>query len=99
MKHAVFTVTIAISMNIIGQDFMREGELKSAVQVLKLSLLGFSESADANETLAEAYLAEKQKDLARQHAQASLALLDAHQQPASSWTDKEEYRGETRRGA
>ncbi len=88
-----------ISMSIIGQDFMREGELKSAVEVLKLNLLAYPRSADANETLAEAYAKDGQKDLARQHAKISLALLDARTQPASSWTDTEQYRGEIRRGA
>ena len=88
-----------ISMSIIGQDFMREGEPKSAVEVLQLNLLAYPTSADANETLAEAYVADGQNDLARRHAQTSLALLDAHKQPASSWTDTEQYRGEIRRGA
>ena len=56
-------------------------------------------SADANETLGEAYLADGQKDLARQHAEKALALVDSHRLPASSWTDTEQYRGEIRRGA
>jgi hypothetical protein len=72
---------------------------KLAVEVLKLVLLAYPESADANETLAEAYLADGQKELARQHAEKALALLDSHRLPASSWTDTEQYRGEIRRGA
>lgn len=59
----------------------------------------YPESADAHETLAEAYLANEQKDLARQHAEKALALLDSHAAPASSWTDTEPYRGEIRHGA
>ena len=78
---------------------MRARETKSAVEVLKLVLLAYPESADANETIAEAYLADGQKELARQHAEKSLALLDSHKLPASSWTDTEQYRGEIRRGA
>ena len=66
---------------------------------LKLVVLAYPESADANETLAEAYLADGQKELARQHAEKALALLDSHGSPASSWTDTEQYRGEIRRGA
>jgi tetratricopeptide (TPR) repeat protein len=88
-----------ITVSSIGQDHMRAGEAKSAVEVLKLVLLAYPESADANETLAEAYLADAQKELARQHAQKALALLDSHRLPASSWTDTEQYRGEIRRGA
>jgi hypothetical protein len=88
-----------VTVSTIGQDHMRAGEPKLAVDVLKLVLLAYPESADANETLAEAYLADAQKDLARQHAEKALGLLDSHRLPASSWTDTEQYRGEIRRGA
>src|SRR5947207_269014 len=88
-----------VTVSTIGQDHMRAGEPKLAVDVLKLVLLAYPESADANETLAEAYLADAQKELARQHAEKALALLDSHRLPASSWTDTEQYRGEIRRGA
>jgi hypothetical protein len=88
-----------ITVSIIGQDHIRAGEPKLAVEVLELDLLAYPESADANETLAEAYLADGQKDLARQHAEKALAILDSHTVPASSWTDTEPYRGEIRRSA
>ena len=88
-----------ITVSTIGQDHMRASDPKSAVDVLKLVLLAYPESADANETLAEAYLADAQKELARQHAEKALALLDSHRLPASSWTDTAQYRGEIRRGA
>jgi dienelactone hydrolase len=88
-----------ITVSTIGQDHMRAGEPKLAVDVLKLLLLAYPESADAHETLAEAYLADGQKDLARQHAEKALAILDSHTAPASSWTDTEQYRGEIRNGA
>ncbi len=88
-----------ITVSTIGQDHMRAGEPKAAVEALKLVLLAYPESADANETLGEAYLADGQKELARQHAEKAVALLDPHRLPASSWTDTEQYRGEIRRGA
>jgi hypothetical protein len=88
-----------ITVSTIGQDHMRAGDPKLAVDVLKLVLLAYPESADANETLAEAYLADGQKELARQHGEKALTLLDSHKLPASSWTDTEQYRGEIRRGA
>jgi hypothetical protein len=88
-----------ITASTIGQDHMRAGEPKLAVDVLKLVLLAYPQSADANETLAEAFLADAQKELARQRAEKALALLDSHRLPASSWTDTEQYRGEIRRGA
>src|SRR5438045_6018501 len=88
-----------ITVSTIGQDHMRAGEPKAAIDVLKLVQLAYAESADANETLAEAYLADGQKELARQHAEKALAILDSHRLPASSWTDTEQYRGEIRRSA
>jgi len=88
-----------ITVSSIGQNHMRASKAKSAVEVLKLVLLAYPESADANETLAEAYLADGQEELARQHAEKALALLDSHTLPASSWTDTEQYRGEIRRSA
>jgi Flp pilus assembly protein TadD len=88
-----------ITVSIIGQDHLRANESKLAIDVLKLVLLAYPESADANDNLADAYLADGQKDLARQHAEKALAILDSHTVPASSWTDTEQYRGEIRRDA
>jgi uncharacterized damage-inducible protein DinB len=88
-----------ITVSIIGQDHMRASEPKLAVEVLGLNLLAYPESADAHETLAEAYLADGQKDLARRHAEKALAILGSHTAPASSWTDTQQYRGEIGRGA
>jgi predicted Zn-dependent protease len=88
-----------ITVSIMGQDHMRAGEPKLAVEVLELVLLAYPESADAHETLSEAYLADGQKDRARQHAEKALALLDAHAAPASSWSDTDPRRGEIRHDA
>lgn len=86
-----------ISMDIIGLHFLRESDAKSAIEVLKLNLEAYPDSADAEDNLADAYLADKQNDLARHHAEKALAILDARKGPASSWTDTDEYRGEIRR--
>lgn len=88
-----------ITVSDIGQDRMRSKETRSAVEILKLVLLAYPESADAYETLAEAYLADGQKDLARQHAQKALTLLGSRTLPASSWSDSEPRRAEIRRTA
>jgi dienelactone hydrolase len=84
---------------IVGADYMRAGDFKSAIEVMKLVLLAYPDSADANDNLASAYLKDGQRDLARQYAEKALAILDAHKGPASSWSDTEEYRGEIRRDA
>jgi dienelactone hydrolase len=88
-----------VTASIIGQDHMRAGEPQLAVAVLTLNVLAYPNSADAHETLSEAYLKNGQNDLARQHAEKALALLDSHSEPASSWTDTAPYRGEIRSGA
>lgn len=88
-----------IVASIIGQDYQREGDLKLAIQVFKLIMVAYPDSADNNDNLASAYLKGGQKDLARRHAETTLAILDARAGPASSWTDTEEYRGEIRRDA
>jgi Tfp pilus assembly protein PilF len=66
---------------------------------MKLVLMAYPDSADANENLAEAYLADGQRDLARQHSEKALAILDSPGVPASSWSNTEPYRGEIRRSA
>jgi len=78
---------------------MREGDLKSAIAVLQLVVTAYPDSADANGNLADAYLQDGEKDLAKQYAEKALAILDAHKVPASSWTDTDQYRGEVRRSA
>src|SRR5216110_257479 len=88
-----------ITAGIVGFDYMREGDLKSAIAVLQLVVTAYPDSADANGNLADAYLQDGQKDLAKQYAEKALAILDAHKVPASSWTDTDQYRGEVRRSA
>ena len=88
-----------IAVSIIGNDHLRAGEPNAALEVFKLNLLAYPDSADAHEDLAEAYLKAGQKDLARQHAEKTLALLESRMVPASSWSDTEARRGEIRGGA
>src|SRR5213596_2745633 len=88
-----------ITVSTIGQDHMRAGDLKSAIDVLKLVVFAYPDSADANDNLAEAYLKDGQKDLARQYAEKALAMIDSDKTPLSSWSDTEQRRGEIRRSA
>jgi formylglycine-generating enzyme required for sulfatase activity len=85
-----------VAGDIIGEDYQRAGDVKNAIEVLKLNLLAYPDSADAHSNLADAYLADGQKDLAQQYAEKALTLLDSHKAPASSWSDTEERRGEIR---
>lgn len=88
-----------ITASIIGFDYMRAGDTKAAIEVLKLVLMAYPDSADANDNLADAYSRDGQQNLARQYAEKAMALLDSHTTPASSWADTEQFRGEIRRSA
>jgi tetratricopeptide (TPR) repeat protein len=99
-----------VNLDIIGADHLREGEserkagrlreakmqIKTAIEIFKLNLLAYPDSADAHDNLADAYLKDGQKDLARKYAEKALALLDSHTAPLSSWSDTEQRRGEIR---
>ena len=86
-----------VSADSIGEDYQREGDAKTALEVFKLLELAYPQSADVQNDLADAYLANGEKDMAREHAQNALTLLDSHAGPASSWSDTEERRGEIRK--
>jgi len=85
-----------VAVDIIGEDYQRAGDFKNAIETFKLNLLAYPDSADANSNLADAYLADGQKDLAWQYGEKALALLDSHKTPLSSWSDTEERRAEVR---
>jgi tetratricopeptide (TPR) repeat protein len=86
-----------ITVDILGAGHLRASETKAAIEIFKLNLLAYPDSADAHNNLADAYLADGQKDLARQYAEKALTLLDSHTAPASSWSDTEQRRGEIRK--
>jgi dienelactone hydrolase/uncharacterized damage-inducible protein DinB len=87
-----------INADIIGEDHQRAGELKEAIEIFKLNLLAYPDSADAHYNVADAYLADGQKELARQYAEKALAMIDSHKAPLSSWSDTEQRRAEIRSG-
>jgi pimeloyl-ACP methyl ester carboxylesterase len=101
-----------ISLDIIGSDHMRlaevertagqtsesQAERKLGIEIFKLNLLAYPDSADAHFNLADAYLQDGQKALARQLAEEALAMIDSHKAPLSSWSDTEQRRAEIRNG-
>lgn len=88
-----------VALDIIGSDYQRVGNVKEAIEIFKLNLLAYPDSADATDDLAAAYLADGEKDLARHYAEKVLALLDSHAAPASSWSDTEPKRDRIRHSA
>src|SRR5438874_2822251 len=87
-----------VTVDIIASGHLREGDAKTAIEIFKLNLLAYPDSADAHYNLADAYLADGQKELARQYAEKALTLIDSHKAPLSSWSDTEERRAEIRSG-
>ena len=83
----------------IGENYQREGDAKTALEVFKLVESAYPQSADVQSDLADAYLANGEKDMAREHAQRALSVLDSHAAPASSWSDTEQRRSEIRKSA
>lgn len=88
-----------VAVDIIGEDYQRAGDIKNAIEIFQLNLLAYPDSADAHFNLADAYLADGQKDLARQYAEKAVALIDSHKTPLSSWSDTERRRDEIRHSA
>jgi pimeloyl-ACP methyl ester carboxylesterase len=101
-----------VSLDIVGSDHMRlaevertagqtsesQAERKLGIEIFKLNLLAYPDSADAHFNLADAYFEDGQRALARQLAQEALAMIDSHKAPLSSWSDTEQRRAEIRDG-
>lgn len=99
-----------VNVDIIGEDHMREAdaekkaghlheaemEMKAGIEIFKLNLLAYPDSADAHYNLADAYLQMGDKALAREYAEKALAMIDSHAAPLSSWSDTEQRRAEIR---
>ncbi len=88
-----------VAVDIIGEDYQRAGDNKTAIEIFQLNLFAYPNSADAHTNLADAYLQDGQRDLARRFAEKAIAMLDAHALPASSWSDTEQRRAEVRKSA
>jgi tetratricopeptide (TPR) repeat protein len=84
------------TVDIIGEDYQRAGDIKNAIEIFQLNLLAYPTSADAHFNLADAYFKDGQKELAREYAEKALAMLDSHAAPLSSWSDTEQRRTEIR---
>jgi formylglycine-generating enzyme required for sulfatase activity len=84
-------------VDIIGEDYDRAGDSKSAIQVFKLNLFAYPDSIDAHTNLMDAYMQDGQKDLARPLAEQSLKLLDEGKMPLSTWADTPVRRAESRK--
>jgi len=73
-------------MNRLGYEHLQAGDNKSAVELMKLNASAYPHSPNVYDSLSDAYLADGQKDLARQNAKKALELLP------SDTTDPEDRR-------
>ena len=73
-------------VNAIGYEHMQEGDNKGAIEILKLNATAYPDSANVYDSLSDAYLADGQKDLARENARKALKVL------TTDTTGTEEFR-------
>lgn len=62
-------------VNFIGYEHLQAGNTKGAVEIMKLNATAFPDSANVYDSLGDAYLADGQRDLARENAKKALELL------------------------
>jgi Flp pilus assembly protein TadD len=62
-------------VNFQGYEHLQAGDIKGALAIMKLNATAFPDSPNVYDSLADAYVADGQKDLARQNAQKALDLL------------------------
>ena len=62
-------------MNRLGYEHLQDGDTKGAVELMKLNVSAYPKSANVYDSLSDAYLADGQRDLARENAKKALELL------------------------
>lgn len=81
------------TINTLGYQHLQSGDNKSAIEILKLNVAAYPKSPNVYDSLADAYLADGQKGLARQNAWKALELLP------SDTTDNEQRRNGIKQNA
>jgi hypothetical protein len=93
-KHDPKAILFSEAMvNVMGYEHILSGDIKGAVEIMKLNAAAYPNSANVYDSLSDAYLADGQKDLARQNAKKALELLP------SDTADNEERRNGIRASA
>jgi len=62
-------------VNFMGYEHMQSGDTKGAVEIMKLNAAAYPSSPNVYDSLADAYLADGQRDLARRNAEKALEHL------------------------
>jgi dienelactone hydrolase len=64
-------------VNTVGYEVLRSGDTKASVEIMKVNVDGHPTSANAWDSLGDAYLADGQRDQAREAAEKAIRLLDS----------------------
>ena len=64
-----------VMVNRIGYELLQEGDTKGAIEIFKANVAAHPDSPNAYDSLGDAYLADGQKELARENAKKTLELL------------------------
>jgi dienelactone hydrolase len=64
-------------VNFVGYEHLQSGDTKGAVEILRLNAVAYPDSPNVYDSLADAYLANGQKDLARENAKKALEHLES----------------------
>lgn len=87
------TIFPELIVNMLGYEHIQLGDIPGAVEILKLNATAYPNSPNVYDSLADAYLAAGQKDMARLNAKKALDLL------ANDKTDNEQRRNGIRDSA
>ena len=63
------------NVNLMGYEHLQSGDTKGALEIMKLNAAAYPDSPNVYDSLADAYLANGQDDLARENAQKALDHL------------------------
>lgn len=63
------------TVNFVGYEHLQSGDVKGAIEIFKLNLAAYPNSPNVYDSLGDGYLADGQKELARQNAKKALELL------------------------
>jgi dienelactone hydrolase len=80
-------------VNLLGYEHLQAGDIKGALEILKLNVMAYPNSPNVYDSVSDAYLADGQKDMALQNAKKALELL------AKDTADTEERRNGMRENA
>ena len=81
------------TVNFMGYEHMQAGDMKGAIEILKLNAYAYPNSPNVYDSLGDAYLATGEGDLARQNSKKALALL------SSDTTDNQQLKDAIRASA